>query len=196
MICHKHKCIFIHIPRCAGTSIESAIVGRDWWNICKEQKHIYASVAKRIYHKYWEEYFKFTIIRNPWDRVVSLSKYSWFYGVHIRNEQVNLNQYIKKFPEGEIDPRCELPLPDEPHIGSSVYANYMNEELDYIGEFENLHEDWKYIQDAIGCNKQLPHAEKNKRSNCKHYTEYYDSHTRQLVASKYATDIDIFNYTF
>ena len=25
MISHEHKCIFIHIPKCAGTSIESAL---------------------------------------------------------------------------------------------------------------------------------------------------------------------------
>jgi len=25
MISHKHKCIFIHIPKCAGTSVEYAL---------------------------------------------------------------------------------------------------------------------------------------------------------------------------
>ena len=57
MIDHKNKCIFIHIPGCAGSSIELSLVKKDWWLIGKKTKHIFASDAKKVYSEYWDDYF-------------------------------------------------------------------------------------------------------------------------------------------
>ena len=79
MISHEYRCIFIHIPRTGGSSIEKALVGRNWWSISKETKHITASQAREVYGDYWGKYFKFSFVRNPWDRCVSLLAFSSFY---------------------------------------------------------------------------------------------------------------------
>ena len=50
MINHQYKCIFIHIPRCAGTFIELAIDKRDWWNV-DYKKNIYQQYAQKNYIK-------------------------------------------------------------------------------------------------------------------------------------------------
>jgi len=78
MISHKYKCIFVHIPRSAGTLIEYTIIGNDWWNINPQTKHLFSQTAKNLYKDYWYDYFKFSVVRNPWDRLVSMTRYSNF----------------------------------------------------------------------------------------------------------------------
>ena len=68
MINHKHKFIFIHINKCGGTSIDKVFSG-------KFRGHKKAFDYKKLNPKEFENYFKFTFVRNPWDRVVSFYHY-------------------------------------------------------------------------------------------------------------------------
>ena len=105
MISHKHKCIFVHIQRCAGTSMEEKILGYDVWksphliNEIPEMyaKHANASQLKALYPEYWDEYFKFSFVRNPWERMVSMAKsYGGHYNVKINDDKLNVSGYKKK----------------------------------------------------------------------------------------------------
>jgi hypothetical protein len=73
MIDHNRKLIFIHIARTGGTSIETALVGKDWWFFDAQTKHISAKQARMFYgEELWKSYTKFSVIRNPWDRIISM----------------------------------------------------------------------------------------------------------------------------
>ncbi len=197
MISHEHKCIFIHIPRTAGTFIEHAICGKDWWGISSNTKHLLASTAKEIYKDYWNDYFKFSMVRNPWDRMVSLSRYSKYSGVNITNNQIDFEGYKTRFLPVEIDPRSKsknAPVNPIPH---AVYLNILNEDLDFIGKFEDLEGSLEYISDNVKA-KIFPPKNKVEGGdpNKKHYSHYYNDFSRKEVYNLYSKDIAHFNYSF
>jgi hypothetical protein len=126
------------------------------------------------------DYFKFSFSRNPWDRLVSAWKYSFVSGRIKRYGKVDFNEFVKSRLDAWL---C-------------VDMNTVDfcEGCDFIGRFENLQQDFDIVCDKIGiARKQLPHINKTKH---KHYTEYYDDETREIVAQKYAKDIEYFGYKF
>jgi hypothetical protein len=67
-------------------------------------------------------------------------------------------------------------------------------QMDFIGRFENLQEDFAYIADRIGLeDAELPHLLAGKNPS---YVDFYDDHCRKLVADKYAEEIELFGYKF
>lgn len=150
MISHKHHCIFIHIPRTAGTSIESWLEPTPQWLKSPREKHLTAIQAKTLYSKYWNDYFKFTIVRHPYSRSLSLlSRFSRYYGVRVKNSSLHFGRYKQKFGSPitiEHDSRfythsdllaleTSCARPYRPHC---VYSNMLTEELDAIYKFEDL----------------------------------------------------------
>ena len=193
MISHKYKCIFIHIPRCAGSSMEKAIVNKSWYYYEKSTKHILASTAKKIYKDYWNDYFKFSFVRNPWDRSVSLTRYGGFYGCKIEKGKLNLNNSKHLI----VDPRSKSRFDKKSFIDNAVYLNIIDEEIDFIGKFENLKEDWRFVCNSIGMNeKKLNNHRHYKSFNKNHYSRYYTDSTKQWVSERYKKDIERFGYKF
>ncbi len=67
---HEKKLIFIHIPKNAGTSIIKAM-GVE--NLCMDKT---IEQYKEHYGDYWNEYKKFTVVREPIDRFISAYKFA------------------------------------------------------------------------------------------------------------------------
>ena len=198
MISHEHKCIFVHIPRCGGTSIEVALHGKNWFNVPggSQTKHLTASSAKDIYKDYWDKYFKFSFVRNPWDRMVSLAMFGDFYGVSLNSEKIDFSKYLEKFSPIEIDPRSNSKKNNVIPVKDSVYLNILDEELDFIGRFENIDNDFGYICSRLNIQKKNLTNDRDHQFSHLHYSKYYDDETRQIIAKKYAKDIERFGYEF
>ena len=134
------------------------------------------------YNEVWDSYFKFAFVRNPWDRMVS----SW----QMQMPNISLSKFLKMYPYKDDTDLIWHTLPMWIHI----YDNQKNILVDFIGRFENLQEDFNIVCDKVGVPRQeLPHRNTTEH---KHYTEYYDEETRQIVAEKYAKDIEYFGYEF
>jgi len=143
-----------------------------------------------------ENHFKFSIVRNPFDWVVSWYFYRKSNSIPRGKANPNCTDGIE-FKEWLVNP--ESTAYNEKGIGltmSQLDTIQGNEKisLDFVGKYENLQEDFNTICDKIGIPRQeLLHKNKSKH---KHYTEYYDDVTREIVAKKYAKDIEYFGYKF
>lgn len=74
MISHRHRCIFVHIPKTAGCSIEAVFgIGDKFVNPEQpgDERHRRLGEYRRLFPGEFGGYFKFTIVRNPWDMLVS-----------------------------------------------------------------------------------------------------------------------------
>ena len=69
MIIDEHKTIFVHIPKNAGTSIETYFANGSVR--IQPNKHADIHEIKRKFKNSYNNYKKFTIIRNPYDKMVS-----------------------------------------------------------------------------------------------------------------------------
>jgi len=66
--------------------------------------------------------------------------------------------------------------------------------LDFIGKFENLEEDYKEVCSILHIEPQkLPHL---KRGDRVYYKKYYDDETRDIVTKLYKQDLIKFGYSF
>lgn len=66
-------------------------------------------------------------------------------------------------------------------------------QLDFLGRFESLNEDYKYIMEKLQLKFELTETNKSKR---KDYKEYYNETVRQKISDLYSKDIQIFDYNF
>lgn len=161
--------------------------------------------------------FKFSIVRNPFSRVLSaylniLKKPVDNFKQFIIEDLVNINadndlfyldhqDYSRfKFSKQFSFYDYRIASPQKPkeniafHCSSFLNNKFFLKDADFIGRLENLQEDFDFICDKIDMPRQkLPHKNKSKH---KHYTEYYDDETREIVAQKYAKDIEYFGYKF
>ena len=157
----------------------------------------------------------FTFVRNPYERLVSryvhmkyyfvppnkrpstlgvgpailpsLKKYCKYYNVKLCEDNFNFPWFVK-FTQENFD------LHWEPQVDKFERQVISLDNIDFIGKVENLQHDFNTICGKTGIPQQrLPHKNKSKH---KHYSEYYDDETRQIVAEIYSKDIEYFNYKF
>ncbi|NER87985.1 sulfotransferase family 2 domain-containing protein [Moorena sp. SIO3A2] len=218
MISHDNKFIFIHIPKCAGKSMQvffkEEVKALGWQ---KEEGLEYTmrmdGLAKIL--NLYPDYFTLTFIRNPFDRFVSIWKHSERVIKHTDNRpntyfhrpqrNLSLNEYAKLIREGE--PK-QLSGFDHYHSKKQVefILDYNQEYLfgiprktkdncNFIGRFENLKQDFAAVCELLGIkNKTLPHV--NNSQDPKHYSDYYDEETVEIVRELYAEDIEYLGYSF
>lgn len=190
MISHKYKFVFIHLPKTAGMSILNELDP-----FCDEKQCRYGHPLQSAYYQILnaDDYYQFTFIRNPFARLVSAFFYIKAGGICTHDEKLRDRLHLshKTFKQFALDFNIL-----ESGVHFLPQLSFLNKCIASVSIFkvENLQEHFDIICNKIGIpQKKLSHKNKSKH---KHYTEYYDDETREIVAEKYAKDIDYFGYKF
>lgn len=208
MISHQLKFIFVHINKNGGTSLHQELQQyydpHEWSVAERGLKHQYIEWYTDYYKR--PDYFKFTIVRNPWSRVVSIYNNRRERGIKGPHQDMNFSEYVEwlgnKDFNREITTRPDngwglagSRIPDWDGLQLNWITDSNGEILvDYIGKLEEYQKSFNYICNKIGIKPtELPHLHRSKHE---HYTKYYTTDTLRVIAEKYARDIEAFGYEF
>lgn len=199
-ISFKYKAIFIHNPKTGGTSIEDLLdieaskdnlLCGDYENCDYALQHMpYKELKSAIDPTIFDSFFKFTFVRNPWDRLVST--YHW------RDRCYPTFSDFIYFIDKLLTRYNNNNLEDYPGFARHNASHYLPQYL-YIGQdvkiyrFEDFNNGVKDLRKCLNITKTIKH---NNISKHKHYSYYYTDDLIKIVARIYAEDIKLFNYTF
>lgn len=182
IICERLKFIYMKPTKTAGSSILRARLEKQISGIVHHKDHPeqYEEWFERITDEALEEYYIFSVVRNPWDRLVSVAAY---FKIPFKRFLDNIHDYRK-----DDDIRIHtLPLSLYTHFGGACF-------VDFIGRFECLQADMNLVSDRLGlARERLPFINWSKHD---HYSRYYDPEDVQRAAALYQGDIDNFGYMF
>ena len=202
-ISHKHKFIFIAIPKTGSTVIRNYLdaysdIKGNSSNLSPYYHHVKASSLKSYFLKNnlnWSSYYKFSFVRNPFARLVS----QYFYWLKVadsdpqkHNKQFHDNcifvkQNAKSFNDFILKPDFE-------GMHEHPQTSWFTDDMNFVGKLENLQSDFNRVCNDIGI--PVKSLQKTNKTNHTHYTDYYNESTISFVTKKYADEINKFNYSF
>ncbi len=199
---------FVDIPRTSSTSVKIEL-GRHFGgeyqksfereSDIKRKKYFHDHIPavrmrKSLRDSVWEQLFTFSIVRNPWDRFLSLYRFRIALGDLPR--EVEFNSYVKMLKNvryrSKISPYAEL------HYHMSM-CDFLMDSQDHIlvNRVYRLEEREEMVSELESrFDITLRGIHKERLSNEKNYRKYYDDESAELISCHYSDDISYFCYEF
>ena len=192
------QCLYVHIPKTAGISVASAIFGDGvgWHQTVRPYQKMYSRDE-------YDALFKFAFVRNPYTRTVSAYRYLQNGKIRSKDDIAWAESVLPNFPSFDAFVRGWLTRENAltqihfyPQHRFVSAGHDDNLDVDFIGHFESLHEDFRRICNHLGLGSEyrLEHLNRSGESVLPDYAEYYTGESRRIVADVYAEDFRIFGY--
>jgi hypothetical protein len=155
--------------------------------------HAPAAAVAKAFPEEWKNYFKFCVVRNPWDKTVS----DYFWRTKRVENPPTFEQYIDALDRGDT-------------LGGIVPVNHCNWDMyaidghiavDFVVRFEDMAKglDEALSHTGLKWDGWMPsiHMQKAGEKKVKrNYRDYYTEQTAGIVAKLYENEIKAFDYTF
>lgn len=185
--------LFIHIAKCAGTSVKQALAPLD--NVyCRNMEGGLVHCQEGMEYRYrpvheLEPEWTFTIVRHPFARLASC----WAIWNYRRIEGMTVDHAIYIASK---DAFCDLGQDSLSsdfqlwlHTRPAIWCNIQQAEL---FRFENIEQEWVRIQHKLGVDNELPRE--NQGVPHQHYSEILTKVQRDRLAELYRQDLDFLGY--
>ena len=243
IVSHRHRFVFLRPRKVAGTSVEVAMsrhcgdddiitpMGRhqarwdhDAWADLGRPRTGYRrhatveQVRSRLGDDLWKRYLKFSIVRNPWDLVVSqyhwatrkgaIGRTTWNTARRFWRDPMRVRSNVQTVLANAAQ-RVFRPEPVPFDFFATRLLRYYGDNgdqyfdrsgalaLDFVIRFENLESDYLGLCERMGLpGTGLPSLKSKTRAARRPYSTYYSAKTRERVARAYRRHIEEFGYTF
>jgi hypothetical protein len=236
LVSHRKQFIFTKTVKTAGTSVESyfekycmpegewqqkhsraeyvsesGVIGYRGPDSSKSTWYNHMPAAKirdLLGQEVWDSYYKFTTIRNPFDKLIS-----GFYMFDKRRHKYSQSQRILAYFKALINRGNPIDRAQEDtdverfrswikkggiFIDRDKYMIDGHECVDWFIRFEDLHTGMKHVCDQLAIPfdpSRLPQFKTGFRTSKRNVSEYYDQETAQIVRQHYAWELDRFGYS-
>jgi hypothetical protein len=201
----KLNCLFIHIPKTGGHSVEKTIWEKHefteenfWMGFVDRYRNPYQTgglqhltgmkLRQLLGRDRFDDFYKFTVVRNPYDRAVSQYKYM--------GRRKDLRKFIKMKPGdsfleylGKIQKRTHVQW--EPQV--SFLYDYTGKLLvDNVVRFENIQSELSSVLSHLNLNKKLLHENASKDKTP--FQSFYCDESKKIIEQIYHDDFEMLDY--
>jgi hypothetical protein len=200
--------IFYRIPKNASTSMTEHL---GQFNLIKKHEKTFNQLADKKLYKGWFDpthakpnevynvfkreianYFSFCIVRNPWERAVSMYHFAQkndlgrLYGI---NANITFEAFCELLKDYQNDPYF-IACHKQTQWMEGLYPPNVVLRLENIQEeFSDMLKEYKILH----ISPKLPHKNSSKH---KFYQDYYNDNTKEIIKQVFEKDIDVLKYTF
>lgn len=190
----KNDYLFIHIPKTAGTALLTAL-----GDIDRRRIHVPYFVYSNASRHYYNTFYKFAIVRNPWDRLVSTYTYlknggngcqDMYFKALFEKNNVTFETFVMDYLTHQTTHIHNMFKPQT----SFIYNEQDNLMVDFLGYQENLNEAFTEIRQHVNTKNKLSLINSSERT---HYKDYYrTSEMVEKVRELYLRDVELLGYKF
>lgn len=183
IVSERRKFIYMKPAKTAGTSIlRNGLELRPELELFHNRKNRgkFMEWLGKISDEELEDYYIFSVVRNPWDRMVSLATY---FGIPFARFVENFEEYL----DDENLRLHSLPISLYTHIADQPY-------VDFVCRIECLQADMNLVFDEIGLERER--LVLSNQSKHRHYSHCYRTVDIKKVEEIYRSDINSFGYMF
>ena len=196
VVCHIRKIIFIHIPKTAGSSIEHLLRDEGKYELDfigvrngRSTHHYMGIELKMILKELYPTYYKFSFVRNPYDRLIS--EYFW---CRINNVGHKFNKTFDEFLDYVEDviknKKFFKPIENDHFIPQYSFLFFNNKLIvNNIFKYEDIETVGPLIKKRLKIKTSLQHLNKSVKNEI---TLTQDQKDR--IYNLYQIDFETFNY--
>ncbi|WP_052261680.1 sulfotransferase family 2 domain-containing protein [Leisingera sp. ANG-M1] len=178
---------FIHIPKCGGTSVSSAL------GLQRNVHHTAAARRQLIGRDRWQALPSFSIVRNPFARVTSLYRYR-----AARNHpsllggRMGLNEWVRR-GIWERDPAVCTQLYSFLPCAAWLLDEQARIMVDLVIKLETIRQDWCKVEELVGM--QIPCGHENAtRKDTATVEAALDQESVEMIRERFRADFVLFGY--
>ncbi|MCS3512896.1 sulfotransferase family protein [Pseudomonas grimontii] len=188
----RHQCVFIHVPKCAGSSVCSALLEGRW------PGHLPYYWYEQQFPQHCERSFKFAFVRDPLER--AYSAYTYLRGNPMGARDLQAQALVSSFRDfdhfiaGWLHPdtlRRQLHFAPQ----TDFLVDHMGQmAMDFLGRQESLQQDFQHLCERLGVDSSLPHLNVSLGRRNEPVRDFCNSRTRRLVRRAYQRDYEVLGY--